>query len=134
MDVGHFFSLVAEACFFATSLALAFTVMRARAEEDEELPSRLFRTTQRMAVFVWLPTLLGVLWVLFNDGRAHRNSGIMSGQMAFVVLFTLGALALMMVWVSTVVLAFISASLVRQSRPLPALAVGFMALQRLSPR
>lgn len=129
MDVGHFFSLAAESYFLVTSLTLALTAARARAEEDEELPSRLFRTTQRLALFGGLPALLGCLWWLFSQRQGHGDSGIMSGETAFVLLFILGALGLLLVWVCTVALAFIAAALVRHARPVPAGLITFFFVQ-----
>ncbi len=129
MDVGHFFSTAAEAYFFITSLVLALTAARARAEDDVELPTRLFRATQRLAMFVGLPMLLGCLWWLFSQRQGHGNSGIMSGETAFVLLFVLGALGLLLVWVCTVCLAFLAAALVRNARPMTAGLITFFFVQ-----
>lgn len=126
MDVGQLFGLVAGLFFLALGLSAAWAALRALSEDDAAgLSGRVFRALTATTFLVGFPLLLGVLWFLNADARAHGGgeSGIMSRGMGLTVLFVFGGLGLVGTWLSAITLGFVGAVVVKQLRPVPAALV-----------
>lgn len=126
MDVGDFFGRIIGVYFFVLGAFAAMAAAQALEDDDAEgLPSRVFKSLTKTTFFLGFPGLIGVLLFLNSQTTGSGNSGIMSKNMGFFVLFLFGALGLVGLWVGAIVMGFIGSAIAKSLRPMVGALVVF---------
>ncbi len=119
MDVGQLFGLVIAAYLVVLAGFAAVTTATALSEDDGDgLSGRIFRSLTKTTVFLGFPGLIATLMFLESQSTGGDTGGIMSKNMGFFVLFLIGALGLLGVWVGSITLGFIAGAVARTMRPM----------------
>lgn len=125
MEVGQLFAFVIGAYFLLLAGFAAITAAQALEEDDGAgLPMRVFWSLTKTTLFLGLPMLIGVL-IFMNSEAKGGDSGIMSKGMGLFVLFLLGALGLLGLWIASITMGFLGAALTRNMQPMVGAAVLF---------
>lgn len=127
MDVGQLFSILLAGYFLLLAGFAALTTAQALEQDDgANLPMRVFWSLTKTTLFLGFPALIGVLVFLNSESVGSGNSGIMSKNMGFFVLFLFGSLGLLGLWVGAITLGFIGSAVARNLRPLVGAGVVFV--------
>jgi hypothetical protein len=88
----------------------------------------VFWSLTKTSIFLGVPALIGFLVFLNSQSTGDGGGGIMSRNMGLFVLFFLGSLGLLVLWVGGIIVGFVGAALARNLPPLAAGAVVFGAV------
>jgi hypothetical protein len=126
MDPGQLLTSLIGGYFFLLAGFAAITTAEALEEDDARgLGTRVFRSLTKTTLFLGLPGLIALLVFLNSESRGD-GGGIMSKNTGLFVLFVIGALGLLVLWVGAITLGLAGSAVVRNLPPKTGAALMFL--------